>query len=126
MVNSGVGMLDALEITASVSGNAHLAAMWRGLVERLKGGATLSEELIQCRLVPRNVAQMVSAGERTGKLGAVLDRVADFCEEDLDVAIRTTTSFVEPAMIMIMGTLVGGIAMALLLPAFSLSKVVAH
>jgi len=76
-------------------------------------------------LMPPPVCQMVAAGERTGKLAPVLDRVAGFCEEDLDTAIKTATSFIEPLMIVVMGVIVGGIAMALLLPVFSLSKVVA-
>jgi len=68
---------------------------------------------------------MVAAGERTGQLATVLDRVSGFCEEDLDTAVRTATSFIEPAMIVIMGMVVGGVALALLLPVFSLSRVVA-
>ena len=66
-----------------------------------------------------------TAGEKTGRLGPVMDRVAKFCEDDLRGAIKSMTSLIEPAMIIIMGLIVGGIAMALLLPVFSLSKVVA-
>ncbi|HET6428456.1 MAG TPA: type II secretion system F family protein [Phycisphaerae bacterium] len=125
MVATGVSMLESLEIAAEVSGNVEFDGIWRQLQDRLKEGASLSEEMRQFPLMPAPVCQMVSAGERTGKLGPVLDRVATFCEEDLDTAIRTATSFIEPAMIVIMGLIVGGIAMALLLPVFSLSKVVA-
>ncbi|KPK85686.1 MAG: hypothetical protein AMJ81_03140 [Phycisphaerae bacterium SM23_33] len=125
MVSTGVSMLDSLEIAAEVSGNVFFERIWRELDERLTEGASLSEEMHNHELIPPCVTQMVSAGERTGKLGAVLERVAVFCEEDLDTSIRTATSFVEPVMIIAMGLLVGGIAMALLLPVFSLSKVVA-
>ena len=78
------------------------------------------------KLVPRTVTQMISAGEKTGKLGVVMNRVASFCEEDLSISVKTVTMMIEPMMIIVMGLLVGGIAMALLLPIFSISRVVAH
>jgi len=126
MVSTGVSMLDGLEITAQVAGNHLYARIWRGLAERVKEGATLSDELLRCDLIPRTVTQMVHAGERTGKLDVVMNRVADYCESDLAVAVKSITSLIEPAMIIVMGLVVGGIAMALLLPIFSISKVVAH
>lgn len=125
MLSTGVSMLDSLEIAAEVSGNIQFDAAWRGFQDRLKEGASLSEEMHQSPMMPPTVVQMVSAGERTGQLGLVLDRVAGFCEEDLDTAIRTATSFIEPLMIIVMGLIVGGLSMALLLPVFSLSKIVA-
>jgi len=124
MFATGVSMLEALEITADVSGNTYYARAWRGLRDRLKDGAILSDEMYRFPLIPRSVAQMVAAGERTGKLDLVMDRVASFCEDDLETAIATMTSFIEPAMIVIMGAIVGGITLALLLPIFSLSKIV--
>ncbi len=124
MVSTGVSMLESMEITAEVSGNILYTRIWRDLGEKLREGASLSEEMTHHELVPACVCQMVGAGEKTGKLSAVLDRVAAFCEEDLDTTIRGATSLIEPAMIIIMGLVVGGIAMALLLPIFSLSKVV--
>jgi len=125
MVASGVSVLDALQIAAEVAGNVHYDCIWRSLCERLKGGARLSEEMARVPLIPACVSQMVAAGERTGQLATVLERVSGFCEEDLDTAVRTATSFIEPAMIVVMGMVVGGIALALLLPVFSLSSVVA-
>jgi type IV pilus assembly protein PilC len=126
MVTTGVGILEGLDITAQVSGNTEYAKVWNGLAEKVKEGGTLSENLFECPLVPPTIAQMVDAGERTGKLGMVMNRVAAFCEDDLKVAVRAMTSMIEPIMIIVMGILVGGIAMALLLPVFSLSKVVSH
>jgi len=126
MVSTGVSMLDGLEITAEVAGNHYYAEIWRGLASRVTEGSTLSEELMFCKLVPRTITQMIAAGERTGKLDVVMNRVADYCEGDLGVAVKSITSMIEPVMIIVMGLLVGGIAMALLLPIFSISKVVAE
>ena len=126
IVDSGVGLLDALEITAEVSGNIFYADIWRKVAAKVKEGSSLSEELSKYPLIPPSVSQMISAGERTGKLGAVLDRLAKFCQQELEIAIKTTTNFIEPAMIMIMGVVVGGVAIAMLLPIFSISRVVAQ
>jgi len=126
MVTTGVSVLDGLKITASVSGNVHYEKIWLNLSERIKEGAGMADELFRCPLVPRTVSQMIAAGERTGRLGDVMNRLADFCDDDLKVAVRTLTTMIEPAMIVIMGLLIGGIALALLLPVFSISKVMAH
>ena len=126
MIAAGVDVLDGLEITAQAVGNESYARVWRDLAEHVSEGATFAEHLYTSKIIPRTVAQMVDAGERTGKLGAVMNRVAEFCEDDLKIAVKTLTSMIEPTMIIIMGVIIGGIAMALLLPVFSLSKVVAY
>jgi type IV pilus assembly protein PilC len=126
MVTTGVSILDGLNIAAKVAGNYYFAKIWLDLAERVKEGATMSDHLRTCPLVPRTVTQMLSSGEKTGKLGMVMNRVAGFCEDDLNIAVKTLTSMVEPIMIIFMGLLVGGIAISLLLPIFSISKVVAR
>jgi len=126
MVTTGVGILDGLDITAQVAGNHHYSKVWRHLGKKIKEGGALAENLYDCKLIPPTIAQMIDAGERTGQLGMVMNRVATFCEDDLKVAVKTATSMIEPIMIIIMGLLVGAIAMAMLLPVFSLSKVVSH
>jgi len=123
MVTTGVSVLDGLKITASVAGNVLYENIWLEVSERIKEGAGLADELYKQPLVPRTVSQMISAGERTGKLGDVMNRLADFCDEELKVAIKTITTMIEPAMIVLMGLLVGGIALALLLPIFSVATV---
>jgi type II secretory pathway component PulF len=67
---------------------------------------------------------MVLAGERGGQMGPVMSRVADFCEKDLNNAIKMATTLIEPALVVFMGVFIGGVVMALLLPIFSLSKVI--
>ena len=125
MVSTGVTVLEGLSLTAQVAGNYYYEKIWLDVAEKVKEGSTLSDELMKAALVPRTVTQMISAGERTGKLSVVMNRVAQFCEEDLKVAVKTLTTMIEPAMIIFMGLLIGGIAMALLLPNFTMSKVMA-
>ncbi|MDP6544735.1 MAG: type II secretion system F family protein [Phycisphaerae bacterium] len=126
MVTSGVGMIDGLEITSRVSGNRHFKAVWDKVSDGVKEGSNLSEGLMDSPLIPGNVCQMISAGEKSGKLGMVMDRVARFCEEDLKVAVKAITDMIEPVMIIVMGVIVGGIAMALLMPVFKMAKVAGH
>jgi len=126
MLASGVDVLDGIRIAAGVSGNRLYQAMWLRMADGLKEGRTLSEEMFRTPLLPRGVAQMVSSGDKTGRLASVMERIADFCESDLRIGIKTMTSMIEPIMIVIMGLIVGSIAMALLLPIFSISKVVAN
>ncbi len=126
MVSTDVGILEGLQITAEVSGNYYYSQMWTDLSEQVKTGSTLSERLFEYELVPRTLTQMIDAGERTGRLSGVLEKAADFCEEELSVSVKAITSLIEPAMIIIMGLIVGGIAIALLLPVFKLSNVVAQ
>jgi len=126
MVTSGVSIIDGLEITSQVAGNYFYSKIWTDLIGHVKEGSTLSDPLRECRYMPRVISQMISAGERTGKLGQVMDRVATFCEKDLRVAVKSATQMIEPFMIVFMGLLIGAIAIALLLPIFSISKVVAR
>lgn len=125
MISSGVSLLDGLDITAQVAGNRYYSNVWTTVAQRAREGSGLSEELSCHKLVPKTVTQMVSAGEKSGQLAKVMDRVADFCEEDVKVAVKSITALIEPAMIIMMGLLIGGIAMALLLPIFNISRVAA-
>lgn len=126
MVTTGVAMLEGLSITAEVAGNHFYRNVWLSVAERVKQGNTLTSELAETSIIPPTVTQMIDAGERSGQLGRVMNRVAGFCEDDLKTAIKAATQLIEPLMIIVMGLLVGGIAIALLLPVFSLSKVVAQ
>ena len=125
MVTTGVAMLDGLDITARVAGNAMYRQLWLDMADHVREGGTLSDELFRCPLIPRTIAQMIDAGERTGQLGNVMDRIASFCEDDLKIALKAATSMIEPVMVIVMGLIVGGIAMALLLPIFKMSSTMA-
>jgi len=124
MVTTGVGMLEGLDITAHVAGNYVYRTLWMGLADCVREGGTVSEALFRSRDIPRTIAQMVDAGERTGQLGPVMDRVATYCEDEMKVAIKSMTSLIEPVLVIFMGIIIGGIAMALLLPIFKMSSMV--
>jgi len=126
MISTGVSMLEGLALTADVAGNYLFEQVWRKVSRRVEEGATLADELANHPLIPRPITQIISAGERTGQLGPVMSRAAGFCENDLKIAIKTVTDMIEPIMILVMGVIVGGIAISLLLPIFSVSKLMAH
>ncbi len=124
LINAGVPMLDTLTITGDVSGNRLYRRLWRQVVVAVKGGKKIAQPLHRSPLLPRSVVQMVSAGEESGKLGEVLTEVSAFYAKQLREVIKTVTSMIEPIMIIVMGSVVGFIAMAIILPIFKLSTLV--
>lgn len=122
MIQSGVSMLDSVQLTAGVCGSKQYEAMWRQVSERLETGKQVSEALAEHKCIPKAVNKMLSAGERSGQLGPVMERVAGYCEFELNAAIKTMTSMIEPAIVMFLGVVVGGLVLALLLPIFTISK----
>ena len=124
LVNAGVPMLDTLAITGEISGNRLFKRMWRSVYSSVKQGKKIAQPLQKTSLLPTAVVQMVSAGEESGKLGEVLDEVSSFYAKQLREVIKTVTSMIEPIMIVIMGSVVGFIAMAIILPIFKLSTLV--
>jgi type IV pilus assembly protein PilC len=124
LVNAGVPMLDTISITGDVSGNRLYKRLWRNVYNSVKQGKKISQPLQKSSLLPKSVVQMISAGEESGKLGEVLDEVSGFYAKQLREVIKTVTSMIEPIMIMIMGGIVGFIAMAIILPIFKLSTLV--
>jgi type IV pilus assembly protein PilC len=124
LVNAGVPMLDTLAITGEISGNRLFKRMWRSVYSSVKQGKKIARPLQKSKLLPTAVVQMVSAGEESGKLGEVLDEVSAFYSKQLREVIKTVTSMIEPIMIIIMGSVVGFIAMAIILPIFKLSTLV--
>jgi type IV pilus assembly protein PilC len=122
LLNAGVPMLDTLSITADISGNTLYKRMWRVVYGAVKQGKKISAPLQKSPLLPKSVVQMISAGEESGKLGEVLDQVSDFYSRELKEVIKSCTAMIEPLMIVIMGGLVGFIAMSIILPIFKLSQ----
>ncbi len=124
LVNAGVPMLDTLAITGDISGNRLFRKLWRSVYASVKTGKKIAHPMQKNSLLPKSVVQMISAGEESGKLGEVLDEVSTFYSKQLREAIKTCTSMIEPVMIMLMGGVVGFIAMAIILPIFKLSTLV--
>ena len=124
LINAGVPMLDTLQITAEISGNTMYKRMWRGVHTAVKQGKKISAPLNKSPLLPRSVVQMIGAGEESGKLGEVLDEVSEFYSRELKAVIKGVTAMIEPIMIVLMGSVVGFIAMSIILPIFKLSQLV--
>jgi len=124
MVSAGVPILDMIEIVREVTNNALYDELWSEADNRLRQGAQLSDSLFSSPLIPRSVAQMIYSGERSGRIGDVMEKIADYTESDFDEQIKSTTSLIEPVMTATMGLIIGFVAIALLLPIFSVGKVV--
>jgi type IV pilus assembly protein PilC len=124
LLNAGVPMLDTLAITAEISGNTLYRRMWRGVYGAVKQGKKIAQPLQKNPLLPKAVVQMIAAGEESGKLGEVLDEVSEFYARELRGVIKGVTAMIEPMMIVLMGGIVGFIAMSIILPIFKLSTLV--
>lgn len=123
LLASGVTLLDGVRIVRGVTNNVHWEELWLEVEETMTAGKPVSTAIVQSNLIPASIASMIAAGERTGRLPEVLERVARSTEEDLDVAIKSATQLIEPAMIIFMGVTIGGIAIALLLPIFKVANI---
>jgi type IV pilus assembly protein PilC len=124
LVNAGVPMLDTLAITGDISGNRLFRRLWRNVYTSVKQGKKIAMPLNKSNLLPKAVIQMIAAGEESGKLGEVLDQISAYYSKQLKEVIKTVTSMIEPVMIILMGSVVGFIAMAIILPIFKLSTLV--
>ena len=124
LISAGVPMLETLRITADVSGNILYSNMWQSVHQAVKEGEKIASPLSRQNLLPRNVVQMVTAGEESGKLGEVLRDVAEYYAAELRSVIKAVTAMIEPLMIVLMGFIVGFIAMSIILPIFKMSSLV--
>ncbi|MCX7426315.1 MAG: type II secretion system F family protein [Planctomycetia bacterium] len=122
MIAAGVSIVDSIRLSAEVAGNCHYERLWMEVLERVTAGKRIHDALSGNPLFPSVLVQMISSGEETGKLDYVLERVSSYYDQEVDAALKTTTSLIEPIMISIMGVVVGTIGLSLLLPIFSLSK----
>lgn len=122
LLAAGVSLLEVVEICRAVTSNSMYEKMWDELRDRIERGQDMATALRDAWFIPGNVSAMFNAGERSGRLPEVLGNIAIYAEEDLEIAIKSTTSMIEPIMIVGMGVLVGGIASAMLLPIFQMSK----
>jgi len=124
LINAGVPMLETLAITADVSGNLLYKRMWQSVHRAVKEGSKVAKPLFAQPLLPKHVVQMIGSGEESGKLGEVLRDIADHYSKELRHIIKAVTSMIEPLMIVMMGLIVGFIAMSIILPIFKMSRLV--
>jgi len=122
MVQSGVSVLEALKLSAEVSGNYYYEQAWKHALEEVTNGRRISEALTGNPLFPKTLIQMIGSGEDTGRLDYVLKKVSGYYDGEVETALKTATSILEPLMIAVMGVVVGGIAMSVMLPIFTLSR----
>jgi type II secretory pathway component PulF len=120
LLAGGVPVLGALEIAAATSANRVIGAQAGSVQQRATEGESLSEAMGQCRAFPASLVHMAAVGEETGNLSAMLTRYADAADFQFDQAMRRLTSLVEPAIILVMGGIVGFIVLSVLLPIFSI------
>ena len=124
LISSGVPILNGLDITARTSGNRVIEDAIMATRDSISQGNTISQPLKDSGVFPPMVTQMIAVGEQTGALDEMLEKIANFYDDEVDTAVDALTSIIEPVMIVVMGTLVGGMLVAMYLPMFKLIAVV--
>jgi len=124
MVSSGVPIMDGLEIVAKTAGNKIVEEAIYGVRQAISEGKTMAEPLAACGVFPPMVVQMISVGEATGAMDAMLNKIADFYDDEVDDAVGAMTAMMEPLLMVFLGTTVGGLVVAMYLPIFKLAGAV--
>ena len=120
LISSGVPILEGLDITARTSGNAVVERAISKTRKAVEAGRSLVDPLKETEVFPGMVTQMIAVGEQTGAMDAMLQKIADFYEEEVDAAVKDLLTALEPVMIVFLGLVVGGIVISMYLPLFSL------
>jgi type IV pilus assembly protein PilC len=124
LLSSGVSILEGLEITARTAGNRVIHDAVMGSRASIAGGESIAEPLRRSGAFPPMVTQMINVGEETGDLDGMLNKIADFYDEEVDIAVESLLKALEPALIVILGTIVGGMIVAMYLPIFGMVSAV--
>ncbi|MDD2309612.1 MAG: type II secretion system F family protein [Desulfuromonadaceae bacterium] len=124
MVSSGVPIMDGLEIVAKTAGNKIVEEAIYSVRQAISEGKTMAEPLAACGVFPPMVVQMISVGEATGAMDAMLNKIADFYDDEVDDAVGAMTAMMEPLLMVFLGTAVGGLVVAMYLPIFKLAGTV--
>ncbi len=124
LISSGVAILDGLEITARTAGNKVVESAVMKTRASISEGKTIAEPLKESGVFPPMVVQMIAVGEQTGALDAMLTKIADFYDEEVDTAVANLTSLLEPMLMVFLGIVIGGVVIAMYLPIFKLVTVV--
>jgi len=126
LVKSGVSVLSALDIVSKTSGNKVVEEAVLNCSKAVRDGESIAQPLLKSGVFPPMVCRMISVGEQTGQLEKMLTKIADFYDEQVDAATSALTSMIEPLVIAFLGIVVGGIVIALFLPIFQISKLIAQ
>lgn len=126
LIGSGVPILTALEITSRTAGNKVVELEIMDTRGSIREGETIAAPLKDSIVFPPMVVQMIAVGEETGALDKMLEKIAAFYDDEVNTAVETLTSVIEPIMIVVMGTLVGGMVISMYLPLFKLANAVSH
>ena len=124
LISSGVSILEGLEITAKTAGNMVIHDAVMASRQSIAGGETIAAPLEKSKVFPPMVISMIAVGEQTGGLDEMLSKIADFYDEEVDVAVSALLSLMEPVMIVILGVVVGGMVVAMYLPIFDMINAV--
>ena len=122
LIKSGVPILGALEIVSDTSGNLLVAEGIDAARESVRQGESLGEPLSHCKVFPSMVTRMVSIGERSGSLEALLEKISEFYDQQVSAAVESLTATIEPVMIGVMGIMVGGIVLSVFLPIIKIQQ----
>jgi type IV pilus assembly protein PilC len=121
LLSSGVPILDSLEICAKTAGNTTVAAGIMYAREKIAEGKDMATPLMESKVFPPMVVQMIGVGEQTGAMDTMLQKIADFYEDEVDVAVASMTAMIEPIMMVFLGGVIGGLIVAMYLPVFELA-----
>jgi len=121
MLSSGVAILEALDIVAKTAGNKTVEKAVYNVRKGISEGRTMADPLAQSGVFPSMVCQMISVGESTGALDAMLEKIADFYDEEVDQAVENLTALIEPFMLVFLGVTIGGLVIAMYLPIFKMA-----
>lgn len=124
LLASGVPILDALDITSKTAGNMVIEKAIRHARDKISEGKNMAEPLLESRVFPGMVVQMIGVGEQTGALDQMCNKIADFYEEEVDTAVAAMTSMLEPIMMVLVGGVAGGILISMYLPIFNIAGAV--
>jgi type IV pilus assembly protein PilC len=124
MLQSGVPILDALQVVAKTSGNKVIEGAVFRIAESISEGRPIAEPLEESGVFPNMVVQMINVGESVGALDTMLAKIADFYDDEVDQAVNNLTAMIEPFMMVFLGGMIGGIVVAMYLPIFSMASVV--
>ena len=124
LYGAGVPIMQAIEVTGQTAGNAVVDKAMMAVIESVQSGGSIAAPLRDAPIFPPMVTQMIAIGEETGNLDAMLSKVADFYEQEVDEAVESLSSLMEPMIMVILGVLIGGLVVAMYLPIFKLGSVV--